>query len=195
MTQTILGLLRHGQTDWNIDGRLQGTSDIPLNETGRDQAREACLKLNASDWDLVISSPLSRAQETARLVMQGHGLGELNVEPLLMERAFGEAEGWTYHQWRERHTPHIALRGEETLEALEERASKLLVEVAAKYRGKRVLAVSHGALIRKVLRLVSDKQIPADGERIGNTALSLLEHTANGWAVKSFDGRPLGERF
>ena len=58
MTETVLGLLRHGQTDWNIDLRLQGITDIPLNETGLEQARTAAEHLVAEDWDFVASSPL-----------------------------------------------------------------------------------------------------------------------------------------
>ncbi len=57
MSKTILGLLRHGQTDWNVQGRLQGTSDIPLNEMGLRQAQAAANAIDARDWDMVVSSP------------------------------------------------------------------------------------------------------------------------------------------
>ncbi|MFM1950969.1 MAG: hypothetical protein RL418_656, partial [Actinomycetota bacterium] len=67
MTQTILGLLRHGQTDWNIDLRLQGTTDIPMNQVGIQQIQTAAAQL-AGDWDVILSSPLGRAKHSAQLV-------------------------------------------------------------------------------------------------------------------------------
>ena len=63
-----MGLLRHGQTDWNIDFRLQGVTDVELNETGIRQAQLAAESLHADDWDFIASSPLSRAKVTAEIV-------------------------------------------------------------------------------------------------------------------------------
>jgi uncharacterized phosphatase len=94
LTETILGLLRHGQTDWNIDLRLQGSTDIPLNETGRNQARLAASVLNREDWDVIIASPLSRAKDTADIVALEFGMNVV-VVPELIERSFGVAEGLT----------------------------------------------------------------------------------------------------
>ena len=79
MTKTVIGLLRHGQTNWNIDFRLQGVTDIPLNETGIEQARIAGEVLaqaatTGDAWDLILSSPLSRARDTAEMVGQAIGV-------------------------------------------------------------------------------------------------------------------------
>ena len=76
MSETVLGLLRHGQTDWNIDFRLQGITDIPLNETGIGQARDAARAIDSNEWDLVVSSPLGRAIETAEIVSKENDLKE-----------------------------------------------------------------------------------------------------------------------
>lgn len=184
MTDTIIGLLRHGQTDWNIDFRLQGTSDIPLNEVGLKQAQTAAEGISG-EWDVIIASPLSRALETARIVALHHSLGEVLVEPLLLERSFGEAEGLRYEVWREKY-PDSHVPGGETIEALEKRARRLLNTLAERYPGKRVLTVSHGALIRKLINIVSDGKYPREGERLGNASLSTLRHEAGAWTIEQY---------
>ena len=86
-------LIRHGLTDWNLAGRLQGRTDIPLNDTGRGQARGVGRELVGQGFSLILASPLGRAQETAALIAE-----ELNAEtgqpvPDLIERGFGPLEG------------------------------------------------------------------------------------------------------
>ena len=190
MTKTVIGLLRHGQTDWNIDFRLQGITDIELNETGLEQARQAAEVIDSSDWDIVVSSPLSRARVTAQIVADANGLTGVEIEPLLLERSFGEAEGLMHEEWREKYPDQNLVPGGETLPELTERAWQLLDLLIAKYPGQRVLTVSHGALIRKLLKLVSEGQFPREGERLGNASLSVFEHDESGWRVASYEPRP-----
>jgi broad specificity phosphatase PhoE len=130
MSETILGLLRHGQTDWNVEGRLQGTSDIPLNETGLRQAQAAAGAILAAEWDQVLTSPLQRARQTAQQIVYTHALGELKVDDRLLERAFGEAEGLSYLEWKTLYDPAIGVPGGENLEQLELRARAMLSEFA-----------------------------------------------------------------
>lgn len=187
MTETVLGLLRHGQTDWNIDFRLQGISDIPLNETGRQQAAAVANELDAADWDLILASPLSRAIDTAKAISEEFGGYAMRIEPLLLERSFGEAEGLLYEQYKERWGSQPA-PGSETLDELRARVEKLLEHVAVEFAGKRVLAVSHGALIRKLIRVVSNNQLPLEGLRFLNTSLSTVVHAPEkGWQIRSFE--------
>ena len=89
MTLTTFALVRHGQTDWNAERRLQGATDIPLNDVGRGQARDAVGVLAAYEWDAIVSSPLSRAAETADLIAEGLGLTVSRRVPELTERSFG----------------------------------------------------------------------------------------------------------
>ena len=187
MTETIVGFLRHGQTDWNIDFRLQGTTDIPLNKTGIEQAKAVGSVIDASDWDLLITSPLSRAVATAAMVAELSGIDDYLVEPLLLERAFGEAEGLTHEEWKAQYANLAVIPGGESLEELAARAWRLLDHLAITYSGKRVLAVSHGALIRKVIRLVSKGELPREGERFGNASLSTLVHSNNEWRILSYN--------
>lgn len=191
MAKTVLGLLRHGQTDWNIDFRLQGITDIPLNETGMAQAMDAAIAIEASDWDEILSSPLSRAVETARIVSQENDFPELVIDRLLLERSFGEAEGLSHEEWRARYADANTVPGGESLQQLQTRAEKLLAHVADKYFGQRVLAVSHGALIRKLLRIVSNNELPREGERLGNACLNILVHEHGSWSVEKYDPRTL----
>lgn len=192
---TILGLLRHGQTDWNIDFRLQGVTDIPLNEMGHAQARTAAAQLNPENWDVLVTSPLSRAKATADYVASRFG----NLQPVVseqwLERSFGQAEGLTHEEWKERFNADAALvPGAETLAELNARAQSLLDSVQRDYSGQRILAVSHGALIRVLLALVSSGEIPRNGERLGNACLNLLTHQEDqGWALTVYEPKPLDE--
>ncbi len=193
MNETILGLLRHGQTDWNVAGRLQGTSDIPLNRTGLAQAQAAAQAIDPSQWDVLLSSPLSRARETAQRIADLHGVHQLTIDDRFLERAFGEAEGLSYEEWKRLHDPSVGVAGGENLEQLESRAVALLAAIASEYSGKRVLAVSHGALIRKLVRVASNKELPREGERFANTSLTKLIHVGGVWSILHYDGRALAE--
>jgi probable phosphoglycerate mutase len=96
-------VLRHGQTDWNVQMRLQGSTDIPLNETGRAQAHVAAKILAGEGITKIIASPLSRALETARIVGEASGITP-GIDNRLIERNFGQFEGMTIdevHQHRE----------------------------------------------------------------------------------------------
>lgn len=190
MTRTIVGLLRHGQTDWNIDFRLQGITDIPLNATGLQQAATAASVLRASDWDFIVSSPLTRAKQTAEAVASELQISEVAIEELLLERSFGDAEGMTHEEWK-RDYPDGMPPGGESLEELRERAHLLLAKLLETYRGTRVLTVSHGALIRKLVRVVSQGELPLAGQRFGNTSLTTIVHENGVWRIENFNPEPL----
>lgn len=191
MTETLLGLLRHGQTDWNIDLRLQGSTDIPLNDTGRAQALQAASVLNREDWDVIIASPLSRAKDTADIVAKELGMNVIIV-PELIERSFGVAEGLDHASWRKMYESHAVIEGLESLEDLRARTILLLDLIANEYAGQRVLAVSHGAFIRKVLTIISNGELPREGERLSNASLNKFIHSDNAWTVAEYKPESLG---
>ena len=191
MTETILGLLRHGQTDWNIDLRLQGSTDIPLNETGKAQALLAAQHLHREDWDVIIASPLSRAKDTAEIVGALLDMPVV-VVPELIERSFGTAEGMDHASWRKLYESHETIEGLESLEDLRARTLLLLDLIKNEYAGQRVLAVSHGAFIRKVLTIISNGELPREGERLGNASLNKFMHADGIWTISDYRTETLG---
>lgn len=151
-TKASLLLIRHGQTDWNKAGKMQGQVDIPLNERGREQAHETGAKLKAEGYqfDVLVSSPLSRAFETAQIIGSYLGLTVEKTYDNLVERAYGEAEGaqLTYEESR---TVYEDFDGVESEREVFERTVKVLLDIAEDHPGQRVIAVAHGSVIRRAL--------------------------------------------
>lgn len=191
MTNTHLGLLRHGQTDWNINFLLQGVTDIPMNQTGIEQVKLAAQAIRAEDWDVVLTSPLSRARQTAEIIASQHGYTEIIEQELLIERSFGEAEGLSHEQWREKYSNLDVIPGGESRTQLAERSKLLLETISQELGGKRVLAISHGALIRALIAIASNNELPRDGERLGNASLNVVKHSDNSWQVVNYSLEPL----
>jgi broad specificity phosphatase PhoE len=177
---TLLTLVRHGETDWNRDGRIQGATDIPLNDRGREQAREAGRALaahrDASVPVVVVSSDLSRAAETADLIAAELGTSVAGRYEGLRERAYGEAEGMTatdFHaRWGGWHSAEVP--GAEPWPAVRERAVAAILRIVRDARrlttpiGPDIVAVAHGALIRQVIRHATGDTLPLEGERLPN---------------------------
>ena len=191
MTNTHLGLLRHGQTDWNINFLLQGVTDIPMNQTGIEQVKLAAQAIRAEDWDVVLTSPLSRARQTAEIIASQHGYTEIIEQELLIERSFGEAEGLSHDQWRAKYSNLDVIPGGESRTQLADRSMLLLETISKELVGKRVLAVSHGALIRALIAIASNNELPRDGERLGNASLNVVKHIDNSWQVVNYSLEPL----
>lgn len=191
MPETKFGLLRHGQTDWNVNFLLQGVTDIPMNQTGISQVRLAAKAIRKKDWDLVLSSPLGRARESAEIILEEVGFDSITEEQLLIERSFGEAEGLSHEQWRERFANLDQIPGGESRTELAFRSQLLLDKVVEQFAGKRVLAVSHGALIRTLISIASQNELPRDGERLGNASLNVVSHAQRGWRVVEYRLEPL----
>jgi len=191
LTNTHLGLLRHGQTDWNINFLLQGVTDIPMNQTGIEQVKLAAKAIRAEDWDVVLTSPLSRARQTAEIIASQHGYTEIIEQELLIERSFGEAEGLSHEQWRAKYSNLDVIPGGESRTQLAERSRLLLETISQELAGKRVLAISHGALIRTLLAIASNNELPRHGERLGNASLNVVKHSDNSWQVVNYSLEPL----
>lgn len=191
MTNTHLGLLRHGQTDWNINFLLQGVTDIPMNVTGIEQVKLAASAIKAEDWDVILTSPLTRAKQTAEIIASQNGFSEIIEQELLIERSFGEAEGLSHEQWRAKYSNLDEIPGGESRTQLAERSNLLLETISKELAGKRVLAISHGALIRALLSIASNNELPRDGERLGNASLNVVKHSDNSWQVVNYSLEPL----
>ncbi|MDJ0396320.1 histidine phosphatase family protein [Rhodococcus sp. G-MC3] len=182
---TFLALVRHGETDWNLHGRLQGSSDIPLNATGRAQAREAVYELEDHPWDLLVSSPLSRASETADIIGSHLSITRTATYPDLAERHFGDAEGFTdydaYSRW-----PHGMYPGLEARREMIIRGVRAIDAIAVAHPDSSVIAVAHGGIIRGIFDALRGVPSP----RILNAGVSTLVHDGTAWTVKTINGVP-----
>jgi len=141
---TTLLLVRHGETDWNADGRLQGQTDRPLSDYGRRQARKLAEALEGEELEAIYSSDLARARETAEIVGERLGL-PVELDPELREKDWGTWEGLTAVE-RDR----VEFAGEST-QAHQERILGALRRIAERHpRDCRVLVVTHGGSMRRV---------------------------------------------
>jgi probable phosphoglycerate mutase len=180
---TLLTLVRHGETDWNRDRRIQGSTDIPLNDTGRAQARGAAaalrdqLDISSSPVEpIIVASDLSRARETAEIIAAELDLPAPRLYATLRERAYGDAEGLDaaefIRRWGDWHTaevpgaepwPHLRERGLRALGSVVRDARRATAPAAAS-----VIVVTHGALIRELIRHATAGELPLTGERLAN---------------------------
>jgi 2,3-bisphosphoglycerate-dependent phosphoglycerate mutase len=140
---TALLLVRHGETDWNADGRLQGQTDRPLSDFGRRQAQRLADELADEELEAIYASDLSRARQTAEILGVRLGLA-IVLDPDLREKDWGTWEGLTAIE-RDR----VEFVGEST-EAHQERTLRALRRIAERHPGGRVLVVTHGGSMRRV---------------------------------------------
>ena len=153
--RTRLVLVRHGQTDFNREGRLQGQVDIPLNATGVQQAQSLAPMVAAAPPDVLVASPLERARETARLLSVDTEL-EVRTDAAFLERSFGQWEGLRGEEIRQRwpeqhadwraHRPVLGLDVEDRPE-VGERVAAACRTLVADHVGGTVMVVAHGAAI------------------------------------------------
>lgn len=178
-------LLRHGETDWNKEGRIQGHTDIHLNQHGRMQIARTAAGLAGicPDMDVILCSPLSRAKESAGIAAEQlhYPKDRIIVEPLLIERSFGEAEGLTAAE-REQKYPNYhysdigyVFPGMESFEELMERAGGVFRKIIDIYKDKEnILAVSHGALLAAIITAATDRRIAYFSDAISLDSGSLF---------------------
>ncbi|MCC3299066.1 histidine phosphatase family protein [Arthrobacter caoxuetaonis] len=171
-----LVLVRHGETDWNQERRLQGRTDNPLNGVGRAQARTAGLLLAADPWSVVVSSPLLRAVQTAHIIADAAGLQPAGTMAELIERDYGSAEGLHLNGLTE---PEFtaALGTGEPERAVARRGLAALRGLASQFPGQRIIAVAHGTLIRLTLSELTGQRCPRvlNGEVVEVPLAALLE--------------------
>jgi 2,3-bisphosphoglycerate-dependent phosphoglycerate mutase len=197
---TRITAIRHGETAWNVDTRIQGQLDISLNEKGRWQAAQAASALAAERIDAIVSSDLSRAYETAQFVAKPHGL-LVYTEPNLREREFGLFQGKTFAEieaqhpedalrWRKR-VPDFAPDGGESLLIFRERVAQCLRRLAAQFAGKHLVIVSHGGVMDILYREATGLDLAAPRSwQLGNASINRVlwngEHLSLvGWSDTS----------
>ena len=182
-------LIRHGETDWNLMGKVQGREDIPLNERGRIQAKQSGAALQNTDAKIVVTSPLIRATETAKIISKYLDNAQVIIEDALIERDFGEMSGMTY----DRRKYFDSFGYEETMEPLEE-VSKRLIDCIHEYASKSpkqdIVMVSHGAAINSVIMVLSDGDKGSGKTRLKNACISILTYEDEGLQLGLFNLSP-----
>ncbi|MHA0855417.1 histidine phosphatase family protein [Paenibacillus sp. CMAA1364] len=178
-----IGLIRHGITDWNMLGKIQGQTDIPLNDEGRAQAAILGERLLQEPyaWDSIISSGLQRAEETGSIISSILSIPMLEPDKRLLERSFGQVEGLTAEErelkwgkdWNQ-----LEL-GQEKNEDIKTRGLDFLEEMWNVYPNRNILVISHGAFLAQLyIALYNDMYM----ERIGNLSLTILEKDEEKWS-------------
>lgn len=158
---TRLLLVRHGETDSNVEGRSQGRRDVPLNEHGRRQAAALAERLGADPPAAVYASPLQRAQDTAAAIAAACGVA-VSTDERLAELDQGELDGLTPQEMRERNPEflqrwmsddpsELTMPGGESLADAQRRMLDAVREIAARYVDETVVAVSHNLALKALL--------------------------------------------
>ncbi|WP_394771507.1 histidine phosphatase family protein [Lacisediminihabitans sp.] len=184
---TSLYLVRHGETDWNLDRRIQGSTDIPLNDTGRAQAARTGRLLASRRWDAIVSSPLSRALETGRIIAREVGLDTVTTMDAIVERHYGAAEGLADHELSRLFPGDTPVPGRETREQVAGRVIPALVALAENHPGGNIVVTTHGGVIRTVLNAVAPDENRHRGIPITNGSVHSFRHTDGGLELVAFD--------
>jgi 2,3-bisphosphoglycerate-dependent phosphoglycerate mutase len=195
MTITRFCLVRHGETDWNAQRRLQGHTDIDLNARGLAQAEQmarAIKKINLA-FDVLYTSDLQRAAKTAKAIEQLFSTSAI-TNTGLRERHLGALQGLTTDEapqlepdlWKSHLSRNVTeeLRGGESIQQFADRISTALEKIREQYLGKTVLLVSHGGALDMMYRIASNQ--PLDAEKavaVPNASLNWISHDGRSWKV------------
>ena len=191
---TRLIVLRHGETTWNQDTRIQGHTDIPLNDTGRWQAAQLAKALAGESLTAVYASDLSRAFETGQAVAQAQGLQAL-PEPGLRERCFSMLEGKTWTEIEDQHPAEATLwrtrvpdwapdQGGESLVTLQARVLATLNTLASRHMGGHIAVVAHGGVLDAIYRAATGLELQAPRSwLLKNAAINRLLWSPDGLSL------------
>ncbi len=194
---TRILLVRHGETDWNVEQRIQGQIDIPLNTQGRWQAQRLAQALAGEELAAIYSSDLERARATAAPLAASRGL-VVSTDTGLRERGFGRFEGLTYaeierrypdeaERWRKREMG-FGPGGGETVEAFFTRSVATLTRLAAPHAGQHIAVAAHGGVLDCLYRAAQRLALDAPRTwRMGNASINRLLYAEGGFSVVGWD--------
>ncbi len=188
---TIFGLLRHGQTEWNILKKIQGSADSPLSAQGKKQTDAWIATLKSYDWDRIIASDLGRVQATVDILNRKLCL-PVSFDSRLREQHWGDWEGLTIpfiqHNFKQELARRVAkgwdfaAPGGETRRAVRDRVLATLLESAQKWRGQKILVVCHQGVVKSVLYSLNDRDfLPGEDPLLQHNRLHLISCTGQGF--------------
>jgi uncharacterized phosphatase len=168
-----IGLIRHGETDWNIERRMQGQENIPLNEQGQRQSRELGQLIATMDWtwDVIVSSPLQRALDTAQAINDFIGPKEIVILNQFMELDFGQASGLTRDEAKSSF-PDGQIPDLESPEQLMSRVVDGLKYLFDSIAATHILLVTHGEVLRTIYKLIGHTHKVS--QKPGNASLDVI---------------------
>lgn len=185
MKITTICLVRHGETDWNALGKLQGRTDIQLNETGIIQAEECSEFLKSSQWDVIITSPLKRAKQTAEIINKNLIVPLIEMKDFL-ERDYGDAEGMVLEE-RISAFPDKSYPNQEDRLTLNNRIMTGIQEINQRYEENKILLIAHGAVINAILAVLSNGKIGSGKTKLINACISNIYFHQDRWRIKDFN--------
>ncbi|HEY0821032.1 MAG TPA: histidine phosphatase family protein [Rhizobacter sp.] len=186
--------IRHGETAWNVDTRIQGQLDIPLNDTGRWQAERLAAAVADDELHAIYASDLQRAHQTAQAIARVTGL-PITADPGLRERGFGSFEGHTYREietrwpeesmrWRKRELDFSPGGVGESLRVFYERCVNTAARLAAAHPGQTIALVAHGGVMDCLYRAASRVDLQAARSwQLGNASINRLLYTPEGFSL------------
>ncbi|WP_225781051.1 histidine phosphatase family protein [Xenophilus sp. Marseille-Q4582] len=196
MQVTRLLAVRHGETAWNADGRLQGHLDIPLNDRGLWQAERTGAALAEESIGAIYASDLQRAWQTAQAIAQAQAQPPIvQADERLRERAFGDFQGRLFteieadrpedaRRWRQRDPDFVPPGGGESLRQFRDRVVGAAAELAARHPGQLVLLVAHGGVMDLLYRAATSQELQAPRTwQLGNAAINRLLWTPQGFSL------------
>jgi len=182
--ETVVYLIRHGETEWNVQRRLQGHQDIPLSALGLQQAEKVAQRLAKERLHAVYSSDLLRAKMTAMRIAH-YQQQPVILHPGLRERSYGTYEGKRWDEipgYGEGFRSHLwAAEGVESWQHMQRRAMRTLSEIVSRHVGERVAVVSHGGTINAILAYIEGSGEPR--YKIANTSVTCLTYLAGRWNI------------
>ena len=189
--------IRHGETQWNLETRIQGHGDSPLTAAGMAQAEAIAQRLAGEKFDVLVASDLRRAGETARRIAVRCGVF-LASDARLRERNFGVGEGLTYDEIGVRYPgafsrtratdPDYTIPGGESRRAFQERVTAAFADLAREHEGRRVAVVTHGGVLSSVYRFIHGIPIAAPHKvAITNASYNAFASHQGRWTLEAWD--------
>src|SRR5262245_21501677 len=193
MQPTLLCIVRHGETAWNAEGRVQGQLDVPLSEVGIAQARAVALALQGERFSTIYSSDLQRVTQTAEPSARMLGLA-VRLDPRLRERHYGMFQTLTYAEVKVKHPedyarfkakdPDYDFRTGESLRAFSARSIECLADLAARHPGESILVFTHGGVLEMARRFATGASLSTVREfEIPNCGLNRMTISGAEWRV------------